>query len=249
MQDLFPELGLPERADFASLAVEKPTLMIAMTARTGSTWLCAELERACKVGMVTEIFNPRGPIQHSGCWHEGETFAEYISCLTRTRAGDIFAFKTTWNDFAPIAPYALKLFPDLRVAFLRRHSIEAQALSHYYAMKTGQWHLRPADAKERKKPEHLDLAEIDRIIDHFERELRSWQSFFVASVLRPHEIYYEDFRHDITTAVSALARLGGMGFSEGPARSATLEKMGDDNDPWLLEVVRHRKKLAQHRGR
>jgi trehalose 2-sulfotransferase len=240
IREVFPDLRSADSAFFARIAIRKSVLLIAMTPRTGSTWLCDEFEATCAVGKVTEVFNPRGPVQYSGCWETGRTFEDYISCFAGRLSGPAFAFKTSWYDFAPIAPYARVLFPDLRVVFVKRRSIEAQALSHYCASKTGQWHLKSGDAGGRKRPEHLNLSEIDAIVEYLENEVQAWRAFFERSKLLPEEIYYEDFRHNVADAVALLARVIGVTISAGTSRSPAIQKLGDDDDPWLEEIVRHR---------
>lgn len=246
MQDLFPELGSLSAEELSSIAVTgKPVFLIAITARSGSTWLCREFEALCNVGTVTEVMNPRGPIQHSGCWRAGIPFAEYFGCLVDKLSGEVFAFKTSWHDFAPIAPHAQILFPQLRVAFVKRGNIEAQALSQYLARRTGQWHLHRDEQREPKRPPKLDLSMIDWIIDQTEREIANWARFLADSRLSAREIYYEDFREDIESGVCSLAEAAGVAMRRRGAEPPPLQKLGDDNDPWLLEIARHRQAIRR----
>lgn len=246
MQDLFPELNSLSTEEFSRVAVKsKPVLLIAMTARSGSTWLCCEFEALCSVGKVTEVMNPRGPIQHSGCWRAGIPFTEYFSCLVDKLSGEVFAFKTSWFDFAPIAAHAQVLFPHLSVAFIKRRNIEAQALSQYIARRTDQWHVHRNEQRERKRPPKLDLSMIDWIIGQTEREIANWDRFFADNRLLARDLYYEDFRNDIEGGVFGLADTAGVAMRKRGSEPPPLQKLGDDDDPWLLEIARHRQTIQR----
>jgi LPS sulfotransferase NodH len=85
--------------------VEKTTLIIAMTPRSGSTNLCSALTKLKDLGDPQEYFNPRGPMEHfSTKVTKTSSPQDYLAALA-ARA-DIFSFKIASVDWQPFAARA-----------------------------------------------------------------------------------------------------------------------------------------------
>lgn len=230
MKELFSDL----KAD----PITRPVLMIAISPRTGSTWLCSELAIATRAGRIMEIFNPRGHIQRHGYWKPGMNFKRYMAALAGRRV-PAFIFKTAWMDFQHVATMAQDLFPDLRVAYLRRRNLNAQALSLYNAHMTGRWHSDGFGTERLPSTERSPSFDPDaarRMWRTIESELAGWEGFFAANGLKPLELYYEDFQADPRPAITALASLVGVDARPQFCRSP-LRRLAAENDPLLHEIA------------
>ena len=146
IKELFPELETYKAEDFEQLRFEKPVLMIAMTARTGSTHLCSALSSVVDAPSPTEIFNPRGAIQRQLKQRNVSSFRDYLKSMSQD-SGEYFIFKTSWKDFVCFKNYYQSMFPNLNILYLNRLDIEQQAVSLYKAKMSGVWH----DANTKKK--------------------------------------------------------------------------------------------------
>lgn len=242
--DLFPELGMFGEEDFRRMAVPGKTVLIAITPRTGSTWLCSEFALRGNVGEVDEILNPRGPVQHARAWRRGMSFADYWRARS-ARAGQVFAFKTGWTDFSLFSQHATKLLPDLSVAYIDRRSIEAQALSQYVALETGVWHLKGEAKTARTLPHRLNLRKIDRIADRLFHEKAAWETFFRLNGIEPRRIFYEDFETDVEQGIAFLAAVAGLDIPPCRHPSTGFTKLSRrDPGPWLDEIKEHRRRIG-----
>lgn len=242
--ELFPELQRFQREDFRRIAVRKKTLAIAISPRTGSTWLCAEFAQRCRTGEIDEILNPRGPVQHAKAWRQGMSFTDYLASRVAA-SGDIFAFKAGWMDFSAVAKHAYALFPQLTIVYVDRRSIESQALSHYLALETGVWHVKGGTNTVQALPGQLDLAKIDRIIDRLQQEKDGWESFFQASGTKPLRLFYENFENDLEYGIAFLAEAAGLEPQSPCERVPAYQKLSLQHPQiWLQQILDHRSKSS-----
>ena len=189
---------------FAGVSCQKPTIMIAMTPRTGSTHLCASLHRAGQSVEPNEIFNPRGPIEQEKQRRRTGSFADYIASFARD-PDDTFIFKTCWTDAAPLAPYITGLFPNLRVIYIGRRNFAAQAVSNLRAEQSRIWHLREGDADPQTTTEYwYDLPRLRTIVADHDSEKKGWKDWFTANGITPLRLDYEDFKADVNTALAVI---------------------------------------------
>jgi hypothetical protein len=109
--DVFPRLRQLAESRFAGVSCAKLAIMIAMTARTGSTHLCAALQAAGEAGRPAEIFNPRGVAGVERQRRGVTLFAGYMRSFA-AEPSPVFIFKTNWQDFTPFARDWHTLFPQ-----------------------------------------------------------------------------------------------------------------------------------------
>ncbi len=230
--------------NFAELACPKPVLMIAMTARTGSTHLCAAIEAAGETGAVGEIFNPRGPIEAGKHRYQVGLFDGYMRALYAA-SGRILAFKTAWVDFAPLAGGYNALFPELRVIYLNRKDEIAQAVSLYRALISQHWHRKTGAPAPAADALPFDLDHICRILENLQDEKRQWEAFFSRNHLQPARLNYEDFSSDIKTALQFVTAQTGLPLHMDMTADTGFEKLADRlSEDWVNRVRRHLWKMT-----
>ena len=226
----------------------KPALMVAMTPRTGSTYLCAELAAAAGVyGVPDEIFNPRGVVQNIKTVWRVSTFADYVAAFSR-QLGPYFIFKSSWHDFRVVAPLYRQMFPDLKIIYLDRLDIIAQAVSMFRAMTTRLWHkdrqgklMGQVEEYGLLSPQQIrasfDLARINAIIENLEQERRGWRGFFNAETLEPVRVSYEGFAEDVAAAVRYIGAALDLRLDGTGAPMVSYARLSDEiNEEWVERV-------------
>lgn len=204
LERLFPDFAVHEASGFAGLAFAKPAIMIAATPRTGSTHLCRALHQAGQSTEPNEIFNARGDNGALGgpasveCAQRGVTrFADYLASFAQG-PDPVFIFKTGWTDAAPLAPVLTKIFPGLRVIYLNRMNIAAQAVSQFRAELSGTWHLNPGDEAPSFDPtDKFNLTRLLAIVKRMETDKRLWEGWFAAYNISPLRLDYRQIETDI----------------------------------------------------
>jgi LPS sulfotransferase NodH len=245
LTDVFPELRDYSAADFAALASSKPVLMMAITPRTGSTNLCDAYSRSLKVGEPVEIFNPRGVAQWQKKKRGVADFRSYMMSLYAD-PGEWFGFKVSWPQFGFFVPYYKLMFPNLKVVYLDRYDVEAQAVSLFKAVVSGEWHKKTgSDAGRKMAPEELDakfdLQQICQTIRNVEAGKKQWRSFFFDEGIYPAYVYYEDFAKDVNRAIEYIVKFIGVDYSSCATVESQLSQLADEiNENWVKRVNKHR---------
>jgi LPS sulfotransferase NodH len=238
---IFPDFAALHANGFAGLSCEKPVVMIAMTPRTGSTHLCAALAQTEGVAPPAEIFNPRDWVVNSEMARRGVgLFADYVRSFNAD-SGPCFFFKTSWQDFSPFTAGYKQIFPNLRVIYLDRKDVIAQAVSLYRAAESGTWHVRRGAAFAARAAgalEHLNLAHLDTWLARIEAEKRGWKRFFAAEQITPMRLFYEDFASDVTKAVAAISAFLGVALNCEIGPEVGYEKLGDAASAAWIERAR-----------
>jgi len=240
---LFPELSGYCIEDFKKINRKKPVVMLAMTARTGSSHLCSNLASILKCKEITELFNARDNL----CWQKERfdinTFVELINTFD-TDNSPIFFFKTSWLDFEYFKDKFFHMFPQISIIHLERLDIEAQAVSLYKAKVTNHWHNSPNYQNENKlSPEEImrkyDLNAICNIIYDIKKEKRQWEDFFYENSINPFRICYEHFEHDASSTLQRICDFINCEFSGH--YNSQFSKMTDDvNKEWLIKLRYYR---------
>ena len=242
---MFPDFAALRARGFAGIVCAKPAIMIAMTPRTGSTFLCTALHQAGQSLEPNEIFNPRGPAQVERARRQAAGFADYIASFGRD-PDEAFIFKTGWHDASPLAPAVTRLFPRLHVIYLDRRNIAAQAVSQFRAEISGIWHKRPGQAEQTFDPEgRFDLARICQIVGNLEREKQSWEEWFATHGIAPLRLDYRLIKSDVREALRRIAAGTGLKLRPERATNGGLLKLADATSAeWTERVQRHLYQLS-----
>lgn len=239
ISNLFPDYEAYKSAGFAGLNFAKPTVMIAFTARTGSTHLCAAFHQAGYSHAPSEIFNPRGPVQEEA-WRLGaKSFASYFEGLSN-QPDDVFIFKTCWQDVEPFAPALCSIFPNLRVVYLSRRNDAAQAVSAFKAELSGTWHRYKGDAAPSEILEtDFSLLRLLTIHEEQMKERQNWQRWFAANGITPLKLVYEAFEDDVNIALQALVPTLGLPLASQIPQQTGLQKLADaQSRSWTQKLQR-----------
>jgi LPS sulfotransferase NodH len=195
-------------------AILKPVpgrvLVIAMTARTGSTQLCSILGQLGNFGAPEEIFNPRGAMPYL-CrrYCRGRT-EDYL--VNMARGVEVFCFKVAGCDWHPLASHASRLFPQAQYVYLQRHDLDAQALSLARAIATGTWHqaVNDRESGDGAVQESLPVKLVTRCRQQIEHENESWIRFFGEYGIRPLPLWYEDSVADPACTVRRICQFANV---------------------------------------
>lgn len=204
--------------------VNGPVLVVAMTARTGSTQLCSVLNQLGSFGDPREIFNPRGAMPHLLKRFQRAGWPRYLVELAR--GAEVFCFKVAGCDWQPVCHHAVRLFPMARYVYLHRRDADAQALSLARARMTGVWHVRSGD----DPPEDRDVNPPAELVSDCRRQIREevegWGRFFDQHRISPLSISYEEFAADPDSTVRRVCRYASVELSDRSIPSGMYRKLG-----------------------
>lgn len=214
--------------------------MIAITPRTGSTFLCSALHEAGYSIEPGEVFNARGPAQMERDQRGTPGFAEYFASLTGV-PDDNFIFKIGWYDAKQLAPVLTRIFPRLHVVYLERKNIAAQAVSQFRAEMSGLWHARPGEARPAGNlAGKFNLSHICEIIQLMGAEKRGWEGWFAASQITPLRLEYGLLETDVREALRRIAEATALHLRLDLVTGARVQKIADElSTDWTERVQKH----------
>lgn len=245
LTDVFPDFRAIQQGETGDCRCDKPALMIAMTPRTGSTHLCAALGAAVDMDSPSELFNPRGVAQAEKKRRGVSTFAGYIESVSRDR-GRYVSFKIGWLDFKPMAAVYRKIFPDLKIIYLNRLDVVAQAVSLTLASASGRWHENVGSGEKSLRRDDkaipaFDLAQICNTIGYLEYEKKNWEMFFFSEFINPARINYESFCDDVNAAIGFIVKHLELSTVEKIDSGVGFRRLSDEvNEEWIAKVNYHR---------
>lgn len=182
--------------------VEKRTLIIAMTERSGSTNLCSVLAKLGPFGEPEEYFNPQGLMETLPEKLGAKDASDYLAKLAER--SEIFCFKVSALNWRPFEKRARTVFPNARYVYLDRMDLEAQAISLYRARKTWIWH-KPENSKGTMAAPEFDAAELEECRQHLMIGKTKWANFFFQNDIKPLHIKYEHLLADMPKAVQMIS--------------------------------------------
>lgn len=211
-------VGTIETAPWPSL---EGCLAVLFTARSGSTYLCRELESLFDVGRMGETLNP--------AQMKGRAAADVV----KKRKGRWFAFKAGLQG---VIAAELHGFFDVyldRTAFilLARRDIVAQAVSLEKAAQTQQWH----DVNAPQAAAVYDGVKIAGAVRVIADRLGQLRSYAQESGRPWRTLIYEDYSGgDFTAALAACEALGVPRREAGSKiKVRPVERVGDaTNEAW-----------------
>lgn len=205
--------------DFSSVdfdPVTRPTVVIAMTARTGSTQLRSLLGQLGPFGSPREFLNTRGPMHRFVEARAIRDMRTYF--VTLAADAPIFCLKATVIDWMPIASRARTIFPAACHVYLDRRDIDALALSVARAVHSGVRHARrdAADAKSAATAEPPPADLVSRCKSRLIAKKDAWARYFGERSISPLRICFEDLAIDFGPSVRSICDLVGVALGDGP---------------------------------
>jgi LPS sulfotransferase NodH len=227
--------------------------LICATPRTGSTLLCALLTSSGVAGRPASYFNRRSLHDYAGSWRiarpdDGRIDDAYVrAALTAGRTSNgVFGGRIMAETLPELlGDLAVDSGPSvtdvellrahlgqLRFVHLRRRDVVAQAVSWAKALQTHYWHPGEVVQPGGQDP-HYDEDLIGRLVVAIDKFEASWNQWFAAHGLAPHQVVYEDLAADpLGTAHGVLDHLG---LRVPPGRQLVVEhrRQADDvNADW-----------------
>jgi LPS sulfotransferase NodH len=169
--------------------------VILFTARSGSTFLCRELEHAYDIGRMGEVLNP------------GQLKGRPVARIVRRRKNAWFAFKAGLQGViaAELSGFFDVYLKKTQFIQLVRRDIVAQAVSFVKASQTRQWHLTDSVEQE---PEY-DPAAIGKAVRKLSSGVLDLRRYADLAGRPCITVVYEDFSDDdFTPALAACDALG-----------------------------------------
>jgi LPS sulfotransferase NodH len=244
--------------------------LVCADARTGSNLLAATLRETGRAGKPFE-YSTLAEIDKP--WMRAELgvpdgvpftgFSDWRDYILRagSQAGGVFGasvhywqlrhcvdtFRAPGDDPAsPALDVLRRFFPQLRLVWLRRKNIVAQAISHHVAISTDIWDSRGgAPSRESDRGAPYDFEKIDRQVTSALAVMQGWRRELEGAEAITLPLAYEELARDLPGAVRRIFAHVGIDPVDAPIRPPGLEKQAG---PWSLEMERRYRGERRARG-
>jgi trehalose 2-sulfotransferase len=190
--------------------------IIAITPRSGSSYLCDMMARTRRLGLPIEAVNEElmpGILTRI----PGRTPEEYLRNVMRvkkTRNG-VSGLKASWFQFRNfLQPMKDQThFKDFKYIYLIRRSLAAQAVSLYKATASGVFHSNVQhgeDAIAKLNSLDYDYEKIREWYTHIVQQEFGWKDYFYCNRIFPLCLTYEDIEIDILGVLKRIATYVGV---------------------------------------
>jgi LPS sulfotransferase NodH len=233
-----PVIASKQLERLGELAEPRCRYLIAMTPRSGSSYLCDVMNKSNRFGSPGEVINQEfisGILKRI----PGRTPAEYLRNVIRfrkTRNG-ISGLKASWFQFENFsqAMASSDYLSGFKYIYLTRRDIAAQAVSLYKATASSVFHTnRTHDEKSKLKLKSLkyDFAEINKWCEHIVRQEQGWQLYFYENQIFPLCLSYEDIEQDILGTLKRIATYVGVKQEKVtlPEEPSVFKKFSDERN-------------------
>ncbi len=249
-----------------------PAYFVCCDARTGSNLLAATLRATGRAGKPFEYFSLA---EIDKPWLRGELrvpdgvsftgFSDWRGYILRASSemGGIFGasvhywqlghcletFRAAGADPTTSALDVLRrVFPRLRLIWLRRNNVVAQAISHYVAISTNIWDSRsqaPGGQSDRGAP--YAFAEIDHQVTSALAAAQGWRDTLKGAEAITLPLAYEELAADLPGTVRRVFVHLGIDPGDAPIQPPCLEKQAG---PWSqdMERIYREERLARGLG-
>jgi LPS sulfotransferase NodH len=206
--------GRPPSPFFSRLAGTVPArrYLIATSARSGSTFLCARIADYAELGFPMEFINESYISEFDRLFPSPslDDYERYVTAAFASPQG-IFGVKTDWWRFQEarkLGVFDRLLQPIDLVVHLRRADFVAQAVSLTLAVETDVWHGR--DVQERPLDEWHGQVPYDagKVKAHARNILNQeyhWRRFIAETGAPALDLVYEDVSRDVDAAIRGIA--------------------------------------------
>ncbi|THD78868.1 MAG: hypothetical protein E7812_10885 [Phenylobacterium sp.] len=227
----------PASPFFARLSTAEPKkrYLIATSARSGSTFLCARIADYGELGFPMEFLNESYISEFDRLFpHPNlEDYERYVTGSFVSRQG-IFGIKTDWWRFQEARKLGLfetLLDPIDLVVHLRRDDFVAQAVSLALAVESNIWHERDVNTQA-FDPWHEQVAyDAAKVKVHARNILNQeyhWRRFIAQAGAPAIDLTYEHVAQDVDAAIRNLANAFDMRLGARPTPSDTVQQSKSD---------------------
>ena len=252
------ELDLNRLAEIEALKKPRSCYFMAITPRSGSTYLCDMLCRTKRFGTPQEVLTPQGikirlptlPARNS------EAYLENILRVKQSANG-VSGTKASWFQWQQFLASTThkKTLNRFKYIYVTRRDLAAQAVSLYKATASDIFHsVQSPDESSLIKLNNLeyDYAQIKFWYEHISAQENGWQQYFYEAGIFPLCIYYEDIEVDILMVLKRIASYVGIRPDNVimPKNPSPYIKISDErNNLWARQFALEHSGIALTIGR
>jgi LPS sulfotransferase NodH len=218
--------------------------ILAVTPRSGSTFLCDVLKKTQVLGhpheFLNEAFIPRC-LTNKIPAKTPDTYFKNITKAWKTKNG-VAGIKASWFQFNNLYTLLVDstVISEYKFIYLTRSDLALQAVSLYKATESSVFHsvATPSEeAIEKLNNLEYDFEKIDFWYQHIVAQEQGWEAFFSLHNISPLRINYDDVVHDWYSVVKKIALFVGLkapGLKKidhcATLIKPDLEKIGDEKN-------------------
>lgn len=186
--------------------------MIAMTPRSGSSYLCDVLGQTQRLGAPGEFLASSVVASNRSRAVATDSPDEYVELMLRRgrTANGVSGFKTSWFQFKSFTTVmrSPQVFSAYKVIYLTRRHLAAQAVSLYRMTSTRVSHTNIEHSSTQLEALEALPYDYDKIKSwhkHLLAQEQGWQDYFAQHSIHPLCITYEDIDADVGAVCRRIA--------------------------------------------
>jgi LPS sulfotransferase NodH len=221
-----------------SLPEPRSRFLIAITPRSGSSYLCDVMTKIKLFGVPGEMINQQF-IPEIIKKIPGRTAEEYIRNVIRCRKtkNGISGLKASWFQFRGFTETMddHSYMSGFKYIYLTRRDLSAQAISLYKATETSVFHTNVQHSEEaitKLRSLEYDYEKIKEWYVHIDRQEKGWQKYFFKNRIFPLCITYEEIDDDVFGVIKRIATFVGVDPNNVrmPEESSVFERIRDQRN-------------------
>ena len=221
-----------------SLPEPRSRFLIAITPRSGSSYLCDVMTKIKLFGVPGEMINQQF-IPEIIKKIPGRTAEEYIRNVIRCRKtkNGISGLKASWFQFRGFTETMddHSYMSGFKYIYLTRRDLSAQAISLYKATETSVFHTNVQHSEEaitKLQSLQYDYEKIKEWYVHIDRQEKGWQEYFFKNRIFPLCITYEEIDDDVFGVIKRIATFVGVEPNNVrmPEESSVFERIRDQRN-------------------
>ena len=236
-----PDIDQDRLRQIEILPEPRSRFLIAITPRSGSSYLCDMMTKIKLFGIPGEVMNqefiPRIIKRIPG--RNPEEYIRNVMRFRKTKNG-VSGLKASWFQFQNFinAMDDRTFMAGFKYIYLTRRDIAAQAVSLYKATESSVFHTNIQHSQEAITKLQLlgyDYEKIKEWYIHIDRQEKGWQEYFYERRIIPLCVTYEDIDEDLYRVVKRIATFVGVNPHniKMPEDSSVFKKMRDPrNTEW-----------------
>jgi len=242
-----PELSIKRLQEIEALADPRRRYIIAITPRSGSSYLCNALKNTKRMGRPQEVLEQSSIAIRLTKNMPGRTPEEYLRNALRVTktANNVAGLKASWFQFENFiaAMTDRGCLQGFKYIYLTRRDLAAQAVSLYKAVSSNVFHSVATHSEEElAKLETLeyDYEQIKFWYDHIVAQEKGWQRYFYEQRIFPLCMSYEDINEDIERTIKRIGLFTGVDPNRMifPERISDFQKIGNEQSrQWSLRFA------------
>ena len=232
--------------ELAEQAAPRSRYIIAITPRSGSTYLCDRVKATGRLGCPEELL---GQLSLKNYLKKipARNPDEYLRNAMRIKktANNISGLKASWFQFEKFiaAMDNQDYLIGFKFIYLTRRDLAAQAVSLYKATASSVFHTdKKHDAEPLKRLNELeyDYEAIKLWYEHIVAQEQGWKHYFYQHRIFPLSLTYEDIENDLLAVLKHIAAFVGVKPERIhlPEEPSAFQKISDSrNQKWARQFV------------